>query len=234
MKMQGVQVYGVVGIIWRIFVIHKLAFGFTVNDFLFLQDTGNYTCDEVKYWVGKEKHYSNRKKENLFDILDMSPQCQNPNHVTMPFYLNDVYYGYQKGSRVFKVNTKSNQCKLNDNIVVVFLSNYSINNNYSHFLHALLRLFCALIDAQLILWDETLKKFISPVPYAIWLDEWFKLSDYKSVWVESLGTTNRNGQTMIRQLGPEVSADECITSNKLLYGSGCLHLLPPESKSASQ
>ena len=218
-------------VIWHIF-IYRLAYGFTsANDFLFLQDDGNYTCGEIKLWVGKEKHYSNIKKENLFDIIDASPQCQHSNQVSAPFYLNDVYYGYQKGARVFKVNNKSNQCKLNDDIVVVFLSNYSINNNYSHFLHALLRLFCALIDAQLIVWNETLKKFVNQVPYTIWLDEWFKLSEYKEVWLNTLKSLNTvNSQTSIRQLGSEIRVNECITSNKLLYGSGCLHLLPPESK----
>lgn len=41
---------------------------------------------------------------------------------------------------------------------VILLSNFSVNNNYSHFLHALLRLFCALIDAGLLVLEGAEKQ----------------------------------------------------------------------------
>ncbi len=115
----------------------------------------------------------------------------------------------------------NSKCSLWDELAVVFLSNFSINNNFSHFLHGLLRLFCALIDAHLIIWDLTSQRFVQRMKYSIWLDEYWKLNPTKIEWLSSLGGS-------LRFLGKEVQRGDCIGSTKLIYGSGCVKLLPPE------
>lgn len=77
---------------------------------------------------------------------------------------------------------KDTKCNERDEYAVAFLSNFSINNNFSHFLHGLLRLFCALIDGKYIIWDPRTNKFVERVKYTIWLDENFRLTDEKRSW----------------------------------------------------
>jgi hypothetical protein len=191
------------------------------DKFTTLVDNGNYTCDELMRWLGTEKHYSNNKKELLFGMLG-SKKCQSD----PVMFLDNVHFGIPKvgGTSVFfqtPKDSKQPKCSVTDSLAVVFLSNFSINNNFSHFLHGLLRLFCALIDAKWIVWDQKSDKFIKRVKYTIWLDEYFKITEQKLVWLHSLGDT-------IRPMKKILSAGSCITANKILYGSGCVKLLPPE------
>jgi hypothetical protein len=101
--------------------------------------------------------------------------------------------------------------------VIVWLSNFSINNNFSHFLHGLLRLFCALIDARYLVWDPKSNKFIQAVPYTIWLDENFKLEPEKHTWLKSMGGTIRH-----------LKNNNCVSATRIVYGSGCVRFLSPE------
>lgn len=194
-------------------------------DYSFLVDNGNYTRDEIKYWFGTEKHYSSTKKEHLFKILDKHTNCSQ---LSMPLFLSDIVYSNSKGNGILQ-SEKYQLCKSVDAMVVIFLSNYSINNNYSHFLHALLRLFCSLIDSGLVIWNQKTNTFRTDIPYTIWLDQYFKLTDNKKLWVESLGYDGHTKtNTKLRKLGSEVSQGECRKAKKLVYGSGCVRLLPPE------
>ena len=111
-----------------------------------------------------------------------------------------------------------NTCEAHDDYAVTWLSNFSINNNFSHFLHSLLRLFCALIDARYIVWDKQQAKYVQQVPYTIWLDEWFRLTPEKRSWLEAMGGSIRHLKDV----------KKCVSTNVLLYGSGCVKLLPPE------
>jgi len=199
-------------------------------DFRNLRERGNYTCDELTRWLGSEKHYSNDKKEVLFGLL-ADKDCRKAPVV----FLSDLHFGFTAkgvGKRLFfqtpmapgakKKGEMKPLCGMKDELVVVYLSNFSINNNFSHFLHGLLRLFCALIDANWIHWDVTSKTFVQHANYTIWLDEYFRLDDHKTTWLKAMG-----GQ--LRQLGQAVtSKGSCITAGKALYGSGCVKLLPPE------
>ena len=103
------------------------------------------------------------------------------------------------GKKSFAPKAKE-KCESHDEYAVAFLSNFSINNNFSHFLHALLRLFCALIDARLIIWNASTRKFVERVPYTIWLDEYFKLTDDKLSWLKSMGGTLRHLKVTIHTL----------------------------------
>ena len=73
------------------------------------------------------------------------------------------------------------KCSSHDKSAVVFLSNFSIKHNFSHFLHAILRLFCALIDARYIIFDAATKKFVHNVNYTLWLDEFLPTSKF-DIW----------------------------------------------------
>jgi hypothetical protein len=112
---------------------------------------------------------------------------------------------------------------------VLFLSNYSINNNFSHFLHALLRLFCALVDAHWIEQDEVSGIFVKRRDFVIWVDEWFKLTDEKRVWIGALSSSIRKlpapGAGSRRGA---FAGSACPAAKELIYGSGCVRLLPPE------
>ena len=192
-------------------------------DFASVPDGGNYTCDELTRWLGTEKHYSNDKKETLFGFLAGKDCTANKAPV---IFLQDISFGYSSsdGSRSFSLKKSSNTkvaCSANDEYAVAFLSNFSINNNFSHFLHGLLRLFCALIDARWLVWDQKLLKFIPKVKYTIWLDEYFKVSPSKMIWLEALGGS-------VRSMGKTLAKGSCVSASLLLYGSGCVKLLPPE------
>jgi hypothetical protein len=102
---------------------------------------------------------------------------------------------------------------------VIFLSNFSLNNNFSHFLHGLLRLFCALMDARLLVWNSKTLTFTKTTDYVIWLDENVKVSKLNDEWFSLLGRTRhlKTGKSI-----------ECFSADKLVYGSGCVRLLPPE------
>ena len=181
--------------------------------------TGNYSCDELTRWLGSEKHYSNDKKDVLFGLLANKDCREKP--VIM---LQNVGFGWSmKGANkrsFFQSNRGSEHCKENDKYAVAYLSNFSINNNFSHFLHGLLRLFCALLDARWIVWDGN--NFVQKVNYTIWLDEFFKQSEAKMVWIKSLGGNTRSMAASYLPKG------QCAMATNLLYGSGCVRLLPPE------
>ena len=184
-------------------------------------DSGNYTCDEMTRWLGSEKHYSNDKKDVLFGLLANQDCQKNP-----VVFLTDVSFGYSaNGKKLFfqpKLSArKQDSCKFKDRLAVVYLSNFSINRNFSHFLHGLLRLFCALIDARWIVWDNTLNRFRKKENYTLWLDEYFQLTPSKKIW---LGALSEN----IRHMGKELAKGTCVSSDRMLYGSGCVKLLPPE------
>lgn len=181
-------------------------------------ENGNYTCDEMTRWLGSEKHYSNDKKDILFGLL-ANQDCRKAPVIFLP----DVSFGYSDtGKRLFfqTQKNKKSECQARDGKVVAFLSNFSINNNFSHFLHGLLRLFCALVDARWLVWDVNTLKFIRKENYTIWLDEYFKLTPSKTTWLQSFGT--------LRHMAKGLGKGSCISSDVLLYGSGCVKLLPPE------
>lgn len=183
-------------------------------------ETGNYTCDEMVRWLGNEKHYSNDKKDVLFSFL-VDKHCESQPTVQ----LKDVSFGWSPANKkTFFQNPKQSlkKCSTHDDFAVAWLSNFSINNNFSHFLHGILRLFCALVDARLIVWDEKTNKYIEPRKYTIWLDEWFRLTKDKESWLKSF-----QGATL-RSLASTPGKGDCVSSSQLLYGSGCVRLLPPE------
>jgi hypothetical protein len=180
---------------------------------------GSYTCDDLTRWVGTEKHYSNEKKAPLFTFL-RGMNCKN-NQYPVVFFDNISYGWSQSGKRLFFPPEKQSACNSDrDPYVVVYLSNYSINNNFSHFLHGLLRLFCALIDSRWLIWDHNVHNFVPSVNYTIWLDEYLRITPEKAVWLSALGSS-------FRMLN-EVEKGQCVSAEKTLYGSGCLKLLPPE------
>jgi hypothetical protein len=201
-----------------------------------------YTCDELIRWLGSEKHYSNSKKEVLFGLLLKHSNCNDADsrerYNKSTINLQDISYGWSAttntrsffhnplvtlvpADRSFRKRSRVKRCIEHDAYAVAFLSNFSINNNFSHFLHGLLRLFCSLIDARIIVYDQASDKFIQPRNYTIWLDEYFRLSNEKSVWLQSFGGT-------LRSLSDRPGKGECVSSSTLLYGSGCVRLLPPE------
>jgi hypothetical protein len=188
------------------------------NKFINLAEIENFSCNELTRWLGTEKHYSNEKKDVIFGLLlALSKNCNEHPPVVL---LKDITWGSLKEKpklRTFYPSVSGENCKENDEYAVAFLSNFSINNNFSHFLHGLLRLFCALIDAKFIVWDEKLKKFVQRVNYSIWLDENFRLTDEKRSWLKSMGGTLKHLKDV-----------KCASSSNFLYGSGCVRLLPPE------
>lgn len=212
-------------------------------------ESGNYSCDEITRWLGAEKHYSNDKKKILFELVGKDRDC-----TSLPsLQFKSIMYGWSfsssamagtgssgggggggHGNRLtrsyYDLTTQTTQAAVQrrredqqcsvDEFAVAFLSNFSINNNFSHFLHALLRLFCALIDARWIVWDAKTESFIQAKKYVIWLDEYFKVSDAKMKWIRALGPDVRHLK--------EINRGQCIVGTNLLYGSGCVKLLPPE------
>ena len=194
-------------------------------DWTDLPDSGNYSCDELTRWLGTEKHYSNDKKQVIFGLV--AGQNRENDCASRPvLFLNDVSFGKTSGANevvsFFKSEgSNKNKCTTKHKNVVAYLSNFSINNNFSHFLHGLLRLFCALIDARWIMWNQDKGKFEQVVEYTIWLDEYFKLSDSKLKWLGALGGD-------IFHLGKKLPKGHCATASELIYGSGCVKLMPPE------
>lgn len=199
-------------------------------DYTQIAENSNYTCDELIRWLGTEKHYSNSKKEVLFSLLaKLSTSCEKQPYLK----LNDISFGSlkTKSKRTFfhnpmvlnNQNEKKSKitCANHNDYVIAYLSNFSINNNFSHFLHSLLRLFCVLIDTKIIIYDKFQNQFIQTRNYTIWLDEYFKLSNEKRIWLQSFGGT-------LILLNKLPNKGECISSNTLIYGSGCIRLLPPE------
>jgi len=199
-----------------------------------------YTCDELIRWLGTEKHYSNSKKEVLFGLLLKHNNCNDDNsrnkYHNSTISLQDISYGWSASTntRSFFHNpllvtadhrsrkrARVKRCIEHDDYAVAYLSNFSINNNFSHFLHGLLRLFCSLMDARIIVYDETSGRFIQSRNYSVWLDEYFRLNHEKTVWLQSFGGT-------LRSLSNRPGKGECVSSSTLLYGSGCVRLLPPE------
>ena len=90
-------------------------------------------CDGLNF----EKHYSNEKKEVLFGLA----HTLNKNDCRYPvLLLNQVSFGRSKGTNSYFHNP-SVTCSKRHSHVVAYLSNFSINNNFSHFLHGLVRLF---------------------------------------------------------------------------------------------
>jgi hypothetical protein len=201
-------------------------------DFSHVPVVGNYTCDELVRWLGTEKHYSNDKKKVLFGLLASNDRAQCADHLPI-VQLDDISFGTNGNKRTFFHNPPSSltvdskqmitgkRCSQHDDLAVAYLSNYSINNNFSHFLHGLLRLFCALLDAHIIEWNNADQKFVQRQNYTLWLDEYFKLSPDKEVWLQSFGGT-------LRSLAQQPVHNDCVSSKRLLYGSGCVRLLPPE------
>ena len=126
------------------------------------------------------------------------------------------YSQYNPNEKYF--SSAKDKCAEHDENAVVFLSNFSINHNFSHFLHALLRLFCALVDARYITYDEKTDSFVKS-NYIIWIDENFKLSSRGFEWLSMMGP--------VRKLG-SLKRGTCVSANSVVYGSGCVHLLPPE------
>ena len=191
------------------------------TDWGYIKESGNYTCDELTRWLGTEKHYSNKNREVLFGLNEGDTACKKQ----PVLLLHDVKFGRgaSKGGDVsyFRSTSSSLTCKQKDTHVVAYLSNFSINNNFSHFLHGLLKLFCALIDAQWIVWDNGTEKFVQAVDYTIWLDEYFKLDDAKLKWLGAMGGR-------IFHLGKQLPVGNCAAAQELIYGSGCVKLLPPE------
>lgn len=194
-----------------------------IDDYSHVAENNSYSCDELTRWIGTEKHYSNDKKDILFRYITRNNDCI---HQKIPvILLNHISYGWTTSGdkRSFFNSTiiESNKCRAGtDTNVVIFLSNYSINNNFSHFVHGLLRLFCALIDARWLQWNNQLNTFETRVNYTLWLDEYFKVSSVKRKWIETLGVN-------IRFL-KDVNKGQCVFGQNVLYGSGCVRLLPPE------
>jgi hypothetical protein len=173
--------------------------------------SGNYSCKDLLKWSRIEKHYSNNKKESLFSLLNDESRC-NSNPV---IEASNVKYQFLKDKYFTKYNRE--KCDVHDKIAVIFLSNFSINNNFSHFLHSLLRLFCALIDSRLLEWNVKSNKYTMELSFVVWLDENLKLDKTKLTWLSPLVNISRQLK----------SSGKCISAERLVYGSGCVKLLPP-------
>lgn len=189
-------------------------------------DNTAYTCQEKIDWVSQEKHYSNDNRKALFDSLK-GRNCSGSSALSfrrMSFAKRGGYRDMPDGSDAMCVHKFKK--------AVVFLSNFSINNNFSHFLHGILRLFCALVDAGLIVWDRFSRSFIKPEPYSIWFDDNLKLDKTKLLWFSALSydgksTIGKNSGASLFHL-KDLTGSECALAEELVYGSGCVRLLPPE------
>ena len=188
---------------------------------------GTFTCQELQKWVSTEKHYSNTRKNSLFSLME---GCEKEPVVTVDHVMytpaNEKYFSLSKekcpNHAKVAVRLSPAHKMYRSNIVdgqVIFLSNFSINHNFSHFLHALLRLFCALIDSRLLVWNSETLTFRKTTDYVIWLDENVQTSKTKDEWFALMGD--------VRYLKGGKNS-ECYTADKVVYGSGCVRLLPPE------
>ena len=179
-----------------------------------LADSNYYTCDELKKWLSTEKHYSNDNREKIFSLVD------NQDCLSSFLGLFNITCSRGRSGMNYKKMSGLQTCEEQDGNAVIFLSNFSINHNFSHFLHALLRLFCALVDARWIAFDKSSLSFITNTNYTIWLDPALELSPKKLEWVKLLGGKIRLLKT--------IKENGCASAKMLLYGSGCVRLLPPE------
>jgi hypothetical protein len=138
--------------------------------------------------------------------------------------LSDITFGFdtdkKKSRSSYMLKGPNRACKESDEKAVVMLSNFSIKHNFSHFLHALLRLFCSLLDARYIQWDSGTKAFVHTENYTLWLDEFLPMSEMHVSWYHAI-TPN------IRIL-KDTPHGSCMLAKKFLYGNGCARLLPPE------
>ena len=181
----------------------------------------SYTCDELKRWLGSEKHYSHpEKKRLLFDLINDDKECKKNSVIE----LKDLSFGHSDNTklRTYFKKSSTSSCLLKDNKAVVVLSNFSIKHNFSHFLHSVLRLFCALLDAKYIIFNELENKFIKKENFTLWFDEQLPLNDMTMQWYRalSLGSVQRSLKKIPR--------GSCVTAKSVIYGNGCVQLLPPE------
>jgi hypothetical protein len=185
-------------------------------NFSSIADEGTYSCQELQRWVKTEKHYSNDRKNSLFQLMTEST-CAS----SQAIQLSEVSYSQPSKNKDHKFFTQKERtkCAVKDAIAVIFLSNFSINHNFSHFLHGLLRLFCSLIDSRLLQWNSTSQQFVSSAEFVVWLDENFKLAGNLLEWLQPFGRH--------REL-KDLPRGGCATAETLVYGSGCVKLLPPE------
>lgn len=189
------------------------------HDFSDAADTGNYSCSQLKHWIKIEKHYSNIRKEGFFD--ELAADCkQNP-----ALQLHFSKYTYQKDEKsllkkAFSRTSRTDECRVHDEHAIMYMSSFSINHNFSHFLHSLLRLFCALLDARFVVWNQETQAFEARVDYVIWMDENVKLGVNEMLWMRMMGAKIRHIK--------EFRRGDCFSANQLVYGSGCAKLLPPE------
>ena len=189
-----------------------------IDDYSKTPDEGSYTCDELKRWLGSEKHYSHpEKKKILFGMLEDDSACKAK--PVMMIDNVDFGWGPDKKKGYFRSSDKR-QCKETDEVAVIMLSNYSIKHNFSHFLHSLLRLFCALVDARFIVWNNETKKYERKVDFTLWYDENLPLTDVSLKWYGALSIKSRSLK--------EVRKGTCVSAKKVLYGNGCVKLLAPE------
>lgn len=172
---------------------------------------GGIGCDELLVWLGTEKHYSNDKRQALFEMTrDLDCAALPAPVLRLPAVrFDDTRKTFARSSA---------RCPTHDREAVVLLCNFSINNNYSHFLHALLRLFCALVDGGFVVWTDG--AWTRPAPIVLWLDNNFKLTESKLAWIRAVIGT----EGVLRRLGE----GGCVSADSLVYGSGCARLLPPE------
>ncbi len=194
------------------------------------------TCSSI-FTVRNSLPISNNELLNKNLIISLNsaigPQCKNsvrsiPQEPAVllraiNFGIDPSTGGVSKKTFFLPKPGSTQKCTEHDEYAVAYLSNFSINNNFSHFLHSLLRLFCALIDARFIEWDPSSQLFIHRVKYSIWLDEYFRLTKEKQGWLRSFYPA---GKATFRLLST-VQSGQCVSSSKLLYGSGCVRLLPP-------
>lgn len=190
------------------------------HDYSDAAETGNYSCSQLKNWIKIEKHYSNIRKEGFFDELT---DCKKSPALQLLF----SKYTYQKKDeksllkKAFSRTSHADACQIHDEYAIMYMSSFSINHNFSHFLHSLLRLFCALLDARFVVWNQKNQTFEARVDYAIWLDENVKLGTNEMTWMRMMGAR-------IRHVKEDCPRGDCLSANQLVYGSGCAKLLPPE------
>lgn len=188
-----------------------------IEDYSSAPDQGEYTCDELKRWLGSEKHYSHpEKKRTLFAMMEDDTKCKkNP-----AMMIENVHFGTTTGVKRGYFQGSNVQCETTDDVAVIMLSNFSIKHNFSHFLHSLLRLFCALIDAKLLVWNTSTKKYERAVDFTLWYDENLPLTDVSRKWYNAISIKSRSLR--------EVKRGSCVSAKKVVYGNGCVKLLPPE------
>ena len=196
------------------------------DDLVASSSRGNYSCQELERWLTLEKHYSNEKKKQLFSILHKQA---TGNQCSSVMRLSSIAFDSSSNSFLSLQDKEEKRkgkkvCSLQDENAILLLSNFSINNNYSHFLHALLRLFCAMIDSQFIFWKEGI--FHHKENVSLWLDPNLKMDEKKNIWLSSFIDQDKRNN-ILRELS-DVAKGDCVATRFLTYGSGCVYLLPPE------